>query len=161
MSRLVELKRVPRAGELEFAAGEDKGLQERIKEYGERVAKFIPAEVLAFYASAVQLILTKDGDQFSTFRLVAFALVGVVAWVGTPFYLGMFSDNPKERRPNQIMGFVAFIIWAYAYPAGLFTELGWNDPVVAGLFLLFFTFFSGFYQPKEKVPADPKAKKDP
>lgn len=148
MSRLVELKRIDKTpGELEFVAG-DGGWQENIKEYGERVAKYVPAEVLAFYSGAVQLILTKEGDDHAMFRLWAFVIVTLIAWIGTPFYLGMFTKDPKVRRVNQLVASAAFGIWAYAYPAGWFTEMGWHDPVVAGLLLIIFSFASGFYQPK-------------
>lgn len=150
MSRLVELKRISKTkGDLEFEAGEGGRLVEKIKEYGERVAKYVPAEVLAFYSAAVQLILTKEGDNHAMFRLWAFVIVGLVAWIGTPFYLGIFAKNPKERHGNQFMASIAFGVWAYAYPAGLFTDMRWHDPVVAGLLLLCFSFASGFYQPKE------------
>ena len=148
MSRLVELKRIDKTREAaEFAAGEG-GWQEKIKEYGERVAKYVPAEVLAFYSAAVQLILTKEGDDHAMFRLWAFVIVGLIAWIGTPLYLGMFTKNPKERRVNQLVASAAFGVWAYAYPAGWFMEMGWHDPVVAGLLLISFSFASGFYQPK-------------
>jgi hypothetical protein len=148
MSRLVELKRIDDTrGKLDFESGEG-GWQERIKEYGERVAKYVPAEVLAFYSGAVQLILTKEGADQAGFRLWAFAIVGLVAWIGTPFYLGMFTKNPKERHINQLVASAAFGVWAYAYPAGWFTEMGYHDPVIAGLLLIGFSFASGFYQPK-------------
>lgn len=149
MSRLVELKRRDETrGEAEFAAGGE-NWQDRVKEYGERVAKYVPAEVLAFYSGAVQLILTKEGEQHQLFRLWAFAIVGIVAWIGTPLYLGTFTDNLKERRINQIIASIAFGVWAYAYPAGWFAEKGWHDPVAAGLALLGFSFVSGFCQFKE------------
>lgn len=148
MSRLVELKRIDKTSEAaEFAAGEV-SWQEKIKEYGERVAKFVPAEVLAFYMAAVQLILTKEGDDNALFRIWAFAIVGVIAWFGTPFYLSMFTNDRKERFVNQIVASTAFGVWAYAYPAGWFMEMGWHDPVIAGLLLIMFSFFSGAYQPK-------------
>lgn len=148
MSRLVELKRIDKTrGAADFAAGEG-GWQEKIKEYGERVAKYVPVEVLAFYTGAAQLILTKEGLDHAVFRLWAFAIVGLIAWIGTPFYLGMFTNDPKERRINQLVASAAFVVWAYAYPAGWFTEMGWHDPVVAGLLLIGFSFASGFYQPK-------------
>lgn len=148
MSRLVELKRGEETrGGAEFAAGEG-GWQEKLKEYGERVAKFVPAEVLAFYTGAVQLIIVKEGDQHAVFRLWAFAIVGLIAWIGTPFYLAMFTNNRKERLVNQFVASVAFGVWAYAYPAGWFVEVGWHDAVVAGLLLIGFSFASGFYQPK-------------
>jgi hypothetical protein len=148
MSRLVKLKsreQTRAADDLAAGAG---GVQESIKEYGERVAKYVPAEVLAFYSSAVQLILTKEGSDHAEFRLWTFAIVGIIAWIGTPLYLGMFTNDAKERRVNQYMASLAFGFWAYAYPAGWFTEMGLHEPVVAGLLLLVFTFASGFYQPK-------------
>jgi hypothetical protein len=149
MSRLVELKRIDKTRKApDFAAG-GSSWQEKIKEYGERVAKYVPAEVLAFYSAAVQLILTKEGDVNAMFRLWSFIIVGLIAWIGTPLYLGMFTKNLKERRANQIVASFAFGVWAYAYPAGWFMEMGWHDPVIAGLMLIIFSFISGFYQPKE------------
>jgi hypothetical protein len=114
------------------------------------VAKFVPAEVLAFYSCSVQLIMTKTGPTNGEFRLWAFSVVAAIGWVVTPIWLGTFSTDPATRRPNQIMGFVAFLVWAYAYPAGVFVERGVYDPVVGGIALLTFTLISGFFQPKEK-----------
>ena len=149
MSRLVELKRIDkRWAAAEFAGGEG-SRQDKFKDYGERVAKYIPAEVIAFYFAAVQLILTKEGNDHAMFRLWACGIVGIIAWIGTPLYLGMFTNIPKERRVNQLVASTAFGVWAYAFPAGWFMEMGWHDPVVAGLMLLSFSFASGLYQPKE------------
>ncbi|MCX6538404.1 MAG: hypothetical protein NT151_05650 [Acidobacteria bacterium] len=148
MSRLVELKPAEAVPSRFEFAGAEAGWQERVKEYGERIAKYVPAEVLAFYTAAVELILTKGGIDHRGFRLWAFAVVGLVAWIGTPLYLGMFTKNRRQRRVNQIVASIAFGVWAYSYPAGWFAEQGWHDPVVGGLLLLFFSFASGFYQPR-------------
>jgi hypothetical protein len=150
VSRLVEAR--PRAETAHGAAtfrGTQTSVQQRVKDYGERVAKFVPAEVLAFYSCSVQLIMTKTGPANGEFRLWAFSIVGVIGWVVTPIWLGTFSTDPATRRPNQIMGFLAFLIWAYAYPAGAFAELGIYDPVIGGLVLLTFTLLSGFFQPRK------------
>ena len=152
MSRLVEAK--PRAEAARGSAGANalrgtqSSVQQRVKDYGERVAKFVPAEVLAFYSCSVQLIMTKTGPANGDFRLWAFSIVGVIGWVVTPIWLGTFSTDPATRRPNQIMGFVAFLVWAYAYPAGVFAELRLYDPVIGGIALLTFTLMSGFFQPR-------------
>ena len=148
MSRLVELKPRQAPGGAEFAGGED-GWRQKVKDYGERVAKYVPAEVLAFYTAAIQLIGVREGPEHAGFRLWAFAIVGLIAWIGTPFYLALFTKNPKQRLVNQLVASAAFGFWAYAYPAGWFAEMGWHDAVVAGLLLLGFTFFSGLYQPTE------------
>lgn len=120
-----------------------------LKEYGERLAKYIPAEVLAFYTSAAQLIMAKDGDAHKTFRLWSFAILGLIAWFGTPTLLGIYSNDPKTKRANRIVGFIAFAIWAYAYPTGWFVEMKLYDPVCGGLLLLVFTFAIAFYVPKK------------
>ena len=101
-------------GAADMASGEDPW--QKLKEYGERLAKYIPAEVLAFYTGAAQLILTKEGDALKPLRLRLFAIVGLISWLGTPALLGVYSKDPQTRRPNQIIGFVAFAVWAYAYP---------------------------------------------
>jgi hypothetical protein len=161
MSRLVRVQHIE-AGAADLSSG-DKSLQEKIKDYGERVAKYVPAEVLAFYTAAAQVILTKEGSDNAMFRLWSFAIVGIIAWVGTWFWLGLFSEDQLEKRTNQIMGVIAFGVWAYAYPAGWVKEFGWYDPVVAALLLLVFSFWSGFVQPKivDASPAQPQQPPQP
>jgi len=149
MSRLVEIKQIDEMRGPPESAGSGSDWQQQLQDYGERVAKYVPVEVLAFYSVAVQLILTKEGDNHLLFRLWAFAIIGLIAWIGTPLYLSMYSKNPKERLVNQCVASVAFGVWAYAYPAGWFAEKGWHDPVIAGLLLTLFTFLSGLIQPKE------------
>jgi len=151
MSRIVELKpkKVVTAKTAEFASGGGKGVQEKINEYGERVAKYIPAEILAFYTGVVQLILIKGDVANANLRMWLFAIFGLIAWICTPFYIARFTKISKERLANQCMATAAFGIWLYAYPAGWFVEMGWHDPLIAGLLLICFTFASGFFQPKE------------
>jgi hypothetical protein len=146
MTRLVEIKSVGGGGEMVAGRGGD--VKQKIKDYGERVAKYVPAEVLAFYTGIVQLILTKDGDIHATFRIWTFAVFGLFSWVFTPIWLGRFTKDQRVKRYNQILGTIAFGVWAYAYPAGWFKEMGLNDPVIAGILLLTFTLISGFMQPR-------------
>ena len=120
-----------------------------LKEYGERVAKYIPVEVITLYTSASQFILAKDGDDHRQIRIRLFAIIGLLAWFGTPVLLGTYSNDPRTKRPNQVIGFVAFAVWAYAYPVGWFAELKLNDPIYGGLTLLLFTFGIGFYLPRK------------
>jgi hypothetical protein len=150
MSRLVEakLKTPPLEGGADFASS-DESWQEKLKAYGERVAKYVPAEVIAFYTGATQLILTKEGTDHFKFRLWAFGVVGLLAWIGTPLLLGLYSNDPTTKRANQIIGFIAFGIWAYAYPAGWIAEMKLHDAVIGGLLLLGFTFGIGFYTPQK------------
>ena len=147
MSRLVEAK--PAATRRSAAAAGGPGaVEQTLKDYGERLAKYVPAEVLTFYTTAVQLTLAKDGPEQAPFRLWVFGIVALLGLVGTPVWLGRYSGQPSEKRTNQVMGTIAFVAWMYSYPAGLFTELGFHDPVIAGLSLTFFIFLTAFVAPK-------------
>lgn len=150
MSRLVEAKPRAQAGPAGVAAGT--APDDTLRDYGERVAKYVPAEVLAFYTAAVQFILMKDGPEHATFRLWAFATFGILSWIAVPVWLGRFSADPRVKRTNQIVATIAFGAWAYAYPAGWFAEKNLHDPVIAGLLLLTFTLVSGFVQPRGRSP---------
>ncbi len=80
---------------------------QKLKEYGERVAKYIPAEVLAFYTGATQLILAKEGDAHKLLRLWLFGIIGLIAWFGTPALLGTYSKEVAIRvEGDQIRGFI-------------------------------------------------------
>jgi hypothetical protein len=147
MSRLVEAKPKADAGFADLSSA-DKSTEEKVKDWGERVAKYVPAEVLAFYTGALQLILTKSGSENASFRLWATGIFGLIAWATVPLWLGRFSSDARVKRTNQIVGSIAFGAWAYAYPAGWFTEMGWHEPVIAGLLILTVSFASGFIQPK-------------
>ena len=150
MSRLVEA--VPREtasapGAATLSSADDRTRTEKLKDYGERVAKYVPAEVIAFYTACVQLIASREGAAAHGWRLTLFGIFTLIAWLATPFILGRYSAERATRVPNQIIGFIAFGIWAYAFPAGIAAELGRYDPLVAGLILLAFTFGIGLYQP--------------
>ena len=59
------------------------GRPKNIEEYGERVAKYIPAEILAVYTTVVSLIATKKGDSFQDFRLWAFGIAAALLLINT------------------------------------------------------------------------------
>lgn len=151
MSRLVEAKpkptqrRVTDPTAADMSSGGDPW--QKVKDYGERVAKYIPAEVIAFYTAATQLILMASANEEKPLRLWLFGIFGLIAWIGTPLLLGRYSNDPRTRIPNQVVGFLAFAVWAYAYPAGWFAEMGLYKPLIGGLLLLLFTFGIAFYTP--------------
>lgn len=147
MSRLVEP--VTRLIAADMAGGGGKA-RKKINEYGERVAKYVPAEILAGYTSAVSLISTADPQTAATKRLWLFGISWALLWAFTPAWLGQFTNDVNIKRTNQIMGFCAFAVWAYAFPAGWFHDCGLYDPIVAGLLMIFFTLISAFVIPKER-----------
>src|SRR5438094_296445 len=113
MSRLVERRQKPASGTADLST---RKTQSALNEWGERVAKYIPAEILTFYTAAVSLIAAYPSAQASK-RLWLFGIAGLFFWVLTPLWLGRFSKDKSVKITNQIVGFIAFALWAYAFPA--------------------------------------------
>jgi len=143
MPRLVERRQ--KQTEAQLSSG---NAQSAVNEWGERVAKYIPAEILTFYTAAVSLIAAYDPAVQATKRFWLFGLAGLIFWILTPLWLGRFSNDKSVKRTNQVMGLVAFGLWAYAFPAGWFKDMGLYDPILAGVMLILFAAASGFITPK-------------
>jgi uncharacterized membrane protein len=138
--RIVRERVVP-AGGSRYESG---GTTSDIKDYFDRVAKYIPAEVVAAYISAngVARLAQSPGTLFT----VIFA----VCVVCTPLYITRFTSTPKEAWTNSLMAIAAFIVWAYATGGGLVTYLGWYDAPTASVILVLFTLISGAVVPVVK-----------
>jgi len=119
MGRLVERRQKPAPGAADLSG---RKTESALNEWGERVAKYIPAEILTFYTAAVSLIGAYDPTAQGSKWLWLFGIAGFVFWLLTPFWLGRFSKDKSVRITNQIIGFVAFGLWAYAFPAGWFKD---------------------------------------
>ncbi|MDR4469851.1 MAG: hypothetical protein MRJ68_16400 [Nitrospira sp.] len=112
-----------------------------IKEYFDRVAKYIPAEVIAAYISANGLATLSQNPG------TLFTLIFVVCVVCTPVYITRFTSTRKEAWTNGVMAVVAFIVWAYATGGGLIRYLDWYDAPTASVILVLFTLVSGAVVP--------------
>jgi hypothetical protein len=109
----------------------------------EQVARFIPTEILAAYVTLFTATNALDVDQHATERLVFFGLAFGLGLVGTWFYVAKMVANPQYRLPNQIMATIAFVVWAYSYPVGIFNDLKWYYSLAALFALITFTLVSG------------------
>jgi len=115
-----------------------------IKEYFDRVAKYIPAEVVAAYISAngVATLARSPGTLFT--------LIFAACVLCTPLYITRFTSTRKEAWTNSVMAIAAFMVWAYATGGGLVTYLGWYDAPTASVILVLFTLVSGAVVPVAK-----------
>jgi hypothetical protein len=115
-----------------------------IKEYLERVSRYIPAEIVAAYISAngVATLAQKPGPLFG--------LIFATCLVCTPLYITRFTSTRNEAWTNGVMAMAAFIVWAYATGGGLVTHLGWYNAPTASVILILFTLVSGAIQPVAK-----------
>ncbi len=147
MGRLVERRQKSESGTADLSKAKT---ESPLNEWGERVAKYVPAEILAFYTAAVSLIGAYDPTAQRSKRLWLYGIVGFIFWLLTPFWLGRFSKDKSVRITNQIIGFLAFGVWAYAFPAGWFKDVGLYEPIIAGLLLIVFAALSGFITPPSK-----------
>lgn len=115
-----------------------------IKAYFDRVAKYIPAEVVAAYISAngVASLAPSPGTLFT--------LIFAACVICTPLYITRFTNTRKEAWTNSVMAVLAFMVWAYATGGGLVMYLGWYDAPTASVILVLFTLVSGAVVPVAK-----------
>ncbi len=138
--RIVQERVVP-AGAGRLRSGES---AKDIKEYFDRVAKYVPAEVVAAYISASG-VATLARNPGTLFFLIFAACV-----LCTPLYITRFTSTRKEAWTNSLMAIAAFIVWAYASGGGLVKHLDWYDAPTASVILVLFTLVSGAVAPVTK-----------
>jgi hypothetical protein len=127
MSRLVEAVDADRAG----ARG-----------YLERVAKYVPAEIVAAYLTMNGFIGAADPPRRPALYLFSFG----AALACTPAYLAAMAKPGQSRGLHLAVSTLAFIVWAYSLD-GAFREFALYDPVVSSLALVVFTLLSGLFAP--------------
>lgn len=141
LSRLVEA--VPRNPDQAQSAGSH-------DDYLARVAKYVPAEIVAFYLagqSLIELATEPDEDR----RRIAFAVLAAVLLICTPLYLRRAAEPGQPRRKHVIIGTLGFLVWVYAL-AGLPAAFNVYDSLAGGLTIILFTALSGVIVPVEGEP---------
>jgi hypothetical protein len=85
--------------------------------YLERVAKYVPAEIVAFYIFS-NTILKQSLQAPGTMAGYSVHSIGVIvfylAWVFTPLYIWRVSKPEDAWKLNALMATLLFPIWAYA-----------------------------------------------
>ena len=141
MSRLVEPRPKGSKPRLTASAGRDS--------YLERVAKYVPAEIVAAYVVIIGFAASVPTSTQLAAMVVAFA----VCLIATPLYLWRMGKGAKVKSVHLIVSTIAFVIWAYAVggSGGLFgvTGLNLHEPNWASIILVIFTLASGLVEPRE------------
>lgn len=105
-------------------------------QYSERLAKYIPSEVIALYVT-LETILKSNvdsiGGAFGAVSWVLFAIVLVLAY----FYL--VRVEATKDMTQRIVILCAFIVWVFAL-GGPFELLQWYKPVYGALVLPLYSF---------------------
>lgn len=147
------------------ADGDEKG-----DGYLERVAKYVPAEIVAFFIFVNAILsdavdkklasLNMEPGKALTEALNSASLAGIevvtVSWfvivvslLMIPIYLFNMRDpdDPEESlRLNIVIALLAFPFWAYAVDAVAFRQ--WHDGALASVLLATFSVISGAISPE-------------
>jgi hypothetical protein len=140
MARLIDP--VPRGGGL--LSGEH--TREKAQAYGERVAKYVPAEIIAAYLALLSIILSNTQANTDR-RTIWLTVIFGVGTVLTPIYLWRFPGDVIIKRYHLVLSTAAFVIWVYSIRGGMFDDLGLYEPIAAPALLVIFTLVSGLIAP--------------
>jgi hypothetical protein len=157
MSRLVRLPK-PEVSDDLLLAGYDKDLFDAPEQqaaptdgYLQRVAKYVPAEVLAFFILINAIIdqTIKNAGAAATMAHIPamFVAIGalIAAMVVVPVYVWYVHKEGDAWITNAYVSFLAFPVWAYAIGAIAFGE--YRDGNLAAILLTVFTALSGLIVP--------------
>lgn len=115
--------------------------------YFDRVAKYVPAEIVGAYVAGQGVIVASSGAGTST-RKWAFGVLAVVLAVLTPLYLRQLAGVGTPWGMQAAVATVSFLIWVYAL--GLLPiEFGVYNALAGSLVLILFSVASGLLQPRE------------
>ncbi|TDX01871.1 hypothetical protein [Dinghuibacter silviterrae] len=142
------------AGQTRAAAAAANG-STTVQDYLERIAKYVPAEIIATYVAVTSGFANTDEPLKYWCLLVSF----LICWIFTPIYLQLMS-SPADKdalRTQQIVSAIAFPIWAYSISgdSGLFGDpkLPIYHAEISTALILLFSLISGAIIPRKAAPA--------
>jgi len=120
--------------------------------YLERVAKYVPGEVLAFFILAQVVHSSGKGALMAGIPVMIVAQVAFfVCLILVPLFVWYVREKGDAWVINAIVSTVAFPFWAYALGATAFAD-HW-DGNLAAITLVTFTVASGLISPRISRPA--------
>lgn len=132
-------------------AGKSKNKKTARNEYLERVAKYVPGEIIAAYMGLNALLVAFPPQ----IRAISFIICFLICWIFTPIYFNIIatSEDNVSIRYQRIVSFIAFLIWSYAIDGGngIFGKIVldiYYQPV-GGALLILFSLVSGILIPRK------------
>jgi hypothetical protein len=111
----------------------------RSKEYLEKVAKIIPAEIIAGYLALIGFVNgIKNEDLHQDFYYGSFFLCLLL----TPIYLYFQADKSKPKAIHIILSTISFIVWAYSI-SGEKVVPDFFDSAIASMVLVVYSLITG------------------
>jgi hypothetical protein len=155
MGRLVRIpRRVTIPADAASAGGRERASQAVIEQddYLVRIAKYVPAEVLAFSVliNAILDQAMRAGGKTAMMAGLPVTTIAIAALVvGTlmaPFFVWYVHEEDDAWMTNAAVSFVAFPFWSYAMGSVAFTDI--RDGNLAAILLASFTVASGLIRPQ-------------
>ena len=131
--------------------------------YLERVAKYVPAEPIAFFIfiNAILDQAMRTGGKsamMAGFPVSSIAVGALIAgMVLTPFFIWYVREDGDAWVVNAFVSTLAFPFWAYALGAVAFSD--YRDGNLAAILLATFTVVSGLISPRAARPKRVKEEK--
>jgi hypothetical protein len=159
MSRLVRIPReIPSVDGSVISAGPDgEPLSIYLGDsYLERIAKYVPAEMLAFsiFINAILDQAMKSGGKLTAMAGVPVVTIALIALAACMFFTPLFVWHVRQKGDawltNAIMSFLAFPVWAYAIGNVAFYD--YRDGNLAAIVLVSFSLLSGLVAPRARPP---------
>jgi hypothetical protein len=119
--------------------------------YLERVAKYVPVEVVAAFKACFAIITTQP---HGTTQVVVGWFVFCFFLIATPiylYYMNLQAKDPLTGRPLAIQLVIAtlsYLVWSYAL-GGPFALHDWYQEWIGGILLILYTFAVGLYKPSQ------------
>jgi hypothetical protein len=131
--------------------------------YLERIAKYIPFEVLAFFI-VINAILDQamksggDGAAMAGFPVMGVAIGALLAgMILSPLFVWYVHEEGDAWVTNAVVSTLAFPFWAYAVGAVAFSNF--HDGNLAAILLATFSVASGLVAPRAVRPEAKQAEK--
>ena len=121
----------------------------------DRVAKYIPAEIIGAYLAAEKILGTGPND-----RVLAIATL-IVFTLFTPLYFRMLPGPEHCKRLHMIVSTLAFLVWSYALPGSAWVLLGLENARIAGILLIVSSLAFGLIKPSASTGATSGAASHP
>lgn len=106
----------------------------------ERILKYIPAEVVAFYLAALGII--ESLPQETKGKEGGYWVILVLGVVGAPLYILKFAEWAKSAFLHAAWSAFAFLVWAYTLGGAFKLIPDFHQPWIGSLVLLAVTLFA-------------------
>ncbi|WP_321867133.1 hypothetical protein [Paraburkholderia tropica] len=115
----------------------------------EAIAKYVPAEILAFYVPVVPTItmLRHHQEWIPGLQWGAFFL----AWVLVPTYFWRIGSGDDRRMFQVIVSTIAFPVWAYVTNRTIGPLAPWYDDALGVVLMLVFSLATAFVLPNRRA----------